>query len=594
MSVRILGRRTGDGERVTTSRAMLTSARLLLPAALLVSALLLWNFHDQHWYAIDEGSYAHIAERLLAGDVLHRDVQDIHPGYINFLNAAAFAVFGIDLVSLRYPLVIATLAQAFLVWLLLARRDLLIATVASVAAIALGVIQFLNPTAHWYCLFLTVLLVCWLSWVPPTHRARTIGAGVLLGMIALFRQLTGVWVAMAVLVILLREQSTGARGRNTMLGRALVLVALLVLLAYLVFAGGPEATGILLIASWPVAILCLMLRAVGTTNRASLRILSQLALGSAVAAVPIVLYHTAHGSFGAWIDDTVFAPLQLTALPFFGRGSFALLPAAGLLQVVHPSDLASFANGLYWMILPLLPAVNGILAIRWMRRGLEKVPILPLAAAFYSLVTLHLAGPIYLYYTVGLTLAAVLWFTASVPRRRNILGVAATAALVLIAVKFHAGQSSFRTPIEIARGYRTVTAETETCLPFARSSLRVEQNDCNSYHQLSRVIEAETPPGGYIFAVPSDAELYFLTARSNPFRFYNSALGVRTTQDLEAVLDVLTDHPPGIVTYRPDDKYNTAASQRIMEYVHARYERIDTIAGVEVYRHRNIRRQEAE
>jgi hypothetical protein len=48
------------------------------------------------------------------------------------------------------------------------------------------------------------------------------------------------------------------------------------------------------------------------------------------------------------------------------------------------------------------------------------------------------------------------------------------------------------------------------------------------------------------------------------------------------------------VTFRPDDKYNSDASRRIMEYVRSRYERFDTIDGVELYRLRERRHQESE
>ena len=98
----------------------------------------------------------------LAGETLHLDVQDVHPGYINFVNAAAFKVFGIDLRSLRYPLMAAAFTQAMLAWFFLAGRDALLATLASVASIALGVLQFLNPTAHWYALFVTAC--SWPGW----------------------------------------------------------------------------------------------------------------------------------------------------------------------------------------------------------------------------------------------------------------------------------------------------------------------------------------------------------------------------------------------------------------------------------------------
>ena len=53
------------------------------------SLLLLLHFHDRFWWPPDEGNFAHVAERILDGEVLHVDVQDVHAGHINFVNAAA-------------------------------------------------------------------------------------------------------------------------------------------------------------------------------------------------------------------------------------------------------------------------------------------------------------------------------------------------------------------------------------------------------------------------------------------------------------------------------------------------------------------------
>ena len=40
-------------------------------------------------------------------------------------------------------------------------------------------------------------------------------------------------------------------------------------------------------------------------------------------------------------------------------------------------------------------------------------------------------------------------------------------------------------------------------------------------------VQSASRPDETIFALPNDAELYFLAARRNPFRFYNAALGIR-------------------------------------------------------------------
>src|SRR5688572_8929120 len=79
-----------------------------------INGSILWFFHDHFWYAPDEGNYAHVAQRIIDGEVLNSQIQDVHAGYINFVNAAAFRAFGLDLLSLRYPLVFLAFTQAIL------------------------------------------------------------------------------------------------------------------------------------------------------------------------------------------------------------------------------------------------------------------------------------------------------------------------------------------------------------------------------------------------------------------------------------------------------------------------------------------------
>jgi hypothetical protein len=117
-----------------------------------------------------------------------------------------------------------------------------------------------------------------------------------------------------------------------------------------------------------------------------------------------------------------------------------------------------------------------------------------------------------------------------------------------------------------------------------RCSLQLDRGDRENYSRLVSLVQSLVPPEGSVFAVPSDAEIYFLANRRNPFRFFNSALGIRTADDLAATLDVLVHHPPMVVTYRPGDKYDTAALHKLMEHVRTAYDRLDTIGGIEVYR----------
>src|SRR4029453_15751760 len=123
-------------------------------------------------------------------------------------------VFGIDLVSLRYPLIAGAFLQSVFVFALLKRRSLLLAACGAVASIALGVIHFLNPTPHWYALFGTCCLVYWMNAAPRVDSIRLIGARFLVGAITLFHQLLGVLVGAGVLVVALQDQSGEAQGRQ--------------------------------------------------------------------------------------------------------------------------------------------------------------------------------------------------------------------------------------------------------------------------------------------------------------------------------------------------------------------------------------------
>jgi hypothetical protein len=555
---------------------------LALAVAALVNGVLVWHFHDRYWYPTDDGFYAHLAERLLSGEVLNRDIQDIHPGYIHFLHAAAFRLFGVDLVSLRYPLIAATLVQGALVFALLQSRGLITATLGSIAITSIGVIQFFDPTPNWYCLMLSVAMIGWMTWRPMSDRYRLPGAGVLLGLVTLFRQLTGVWVAMGLLVVVLLERSEQTGARGGIVARSVVAIMMAGLLGYLIVSPETEPGGVVLIALWPVAILGWLFLNVRVSDRTAAVAFGTLLAGAIAAVLPLLLYHLAHGSTVTWLSDTVVAGFRETQMPFFGHGWYGLLPIAGSYQMLTSFHPALIVNGWYWTMLPLASLTTGLAVVNRLHR-LQNTRglILPIFASFHALVSIYFEGPLYLYYGAGLSLAAVLWLAADGERRWRVLSQLCVAAAIVVAVVFHAGQPRSRTPMQILEGDRASTVSTNRGL--RRASLRLDPSDRVSYERIISRIERSTGPDDTIVALPNDAELYFLAKRRNPFRFYNAALGVLTPPDLDGVIAEFERHPPRLVAFRPDDKYNTQASSTIMDFVRAHYERIDTIDGLDLY-----------
>src|SRR5215207_5865923 len=159
-------------------RNKLALGSIVAPALVLfISATLMIILHNRFWAPADEGKYAHVAERILVGQVLNRDVQDVHAGYVNFVNAAAFSLFGVRMVSMRYPLALLTVIQAGLMFLILKRGGAATALIGGLVLTSLSFVQFLNPTPNWYTLFLTVATIAWLSSNPIGLRRRHIVTG---------------------------------------------------------------------------------------------------------------------------------------------------------------------------------------------------------------------------------------------------------------------------------------------------------------------------------------------------------------------------------------------------------------------------------
>jgi hypothetical protein len=534
--------------------------------AMVVSSSLLLAFYNRFWYPPDEGNYAHVAQRVLEGETLNRDVQDIHPGYITFLNAAALRAFGLDLISLRYPLVLAGIAQALVLFLLFPRDRPWAAATAATSLTALGAIQFLNPTAHWYCLALVIGLIACLE-PARTGKRWLFVVGVLIGTIALFRQLTGVFAGAGALTYLLWHASEdGVSGSASTLGRAATALMIAVLGLYLFSA--TDISGIVLFGVFPLLVLGRLLMRPQAPNLEVLRTVSTITLGMFVASLPLVGYHVWHGSLLNWWNDIGPAAVALTRLDFFERTNFGALVFQGLRQAATDGTISGLLNGLYWAMLPALAAANGILVLRLMRRSnaVATAP-LPIVAIFYALVSVHFQIPVYLYYSAGLTLSSLLYLTAEMPGVSRIAPVVA-ASLASIAVVYHAGQPSSRSIESILRGDQPASVAGK---PLPHNSLHLDRESTDRYQAILDVICREVPEGGSIFAVPGNAELYFLSQRHNAFRFYNTALGVRDDASLVAVERTLAEHPPKLVTFDPRDKYNTAASLKIMEMVRQRY-----------------------
>jgi hypothetical protein len=466
-------------------------------------------------------------------------------------------------------------------FLILRRHGVWTAVVGALVLTLLGFVQFLNPTANWYVLFFAVITIAWLSWSRIEWASRDFVTGFLLGTTFLFRQLSGVFLASGVLVFLLLEQpgKGGSEGRG--LARATLTLIAVVLSAYILRATDP--LGWVLFGVWPLAVLALAWSRTSRASREVVETTGKLALGGVVSALPLLAYHVAHGALGDWFRDSFGAALSLPNFEFMKRPGYLMM---GILawRNFQSGDLDRLLNaGLYTCLL-LMSVLMGTLLFRALVRGRSSgTHPLPIIAAFYALVSLHYQVPIYLFYTVGLSLAAVLLLTAesNSGTRRFIVGIAAMIAGVALYY-----QAAMPMSISLQGTFAGERRFPATPLPSPVAGIYVDAPEAQLYQSLIRLIDRETQPGDTIFAFPNNAELYFLGRRTNPFRFYNTAVGVRSAAELDSVLQVIRCHPPKLVFYDPKDKYNTPASVQIADTLRRLYEGLAPVPPFEVFRSR--------
>jgi len=557
-------------------------------AALLLAALgtaavtlgLLVVFHDRFWYPPDEGAYGHLARQVLRGAVLHRDWQDIHAGYVNFANAAALWLFGDDLASLRYPLAAMGFVQAMLAFRLFRERGPMTAAAAALGLTCLTLLNYLDPSAHWYALCLTMATICAAAYTRPDGRWRLELLGFLIVAVFLFRQLTGVFVAIGLVAYLLHTLPGGATARRPLLARLLVAVMALGLCGYLLTTG--QATNIVLFAAPTLMALAAVFLSTRLDDRGVLAMTLRLGLGGAAAALPLVAYLAYHGAFAAWYDDIVLAAAGQTRLGFIRNWyHLAMLVESGkaILALEGPRAIL---NALAWIALLAMPPLNGVLLYHAIRRGdaLARHP-LPFVAVFYSLVAVHHQNATYLAFTVGPVVLGFLWLTRAGDRGRRLAPTLLVLAMALVQLTWQSAQPAWRTIAQIARGEMLGAPLVRGPAP---GSLLIEATDAARYGDLLALIRRETGPGDRILALPNNPELYYLADRRSAVRFFNSGLGLRDMAEAEALMRQLAEDPPVLVLHDPKDKYNTAESDAVIAFLRQRYRRLAPVGGLDVYR----------
>ncbi|MGH7629743.1 MAG: glycosyltransferase family 39 protein, partial [Gemmatimonadales bacterium] len=143
-------------ERGSTPHASVTRTRWPWWAMLVCAALVVYvgTMLDGHWVADDEGLLGQSAERVLLGELPHRDFADTYTGGLSFLHAWVFRVLGVDLLHLRWVLLLFMAVWVPIVYACASRFLPAAGAVALTAmAVAWSVPNYPAAMPSWYNLF---------------------------------------------------------------------------------------------------------------------------------------------------------------------------------------------------------------------------------------------------------------------------------------------------------------------------------------------------------------------------------------------------------------------------------------------------------
>ena len=545
-------------------------ARLVLLAVLGIAATYVAWHLDRGWVPLDEGALSHPAQRVLQGELPHRDFDDVYTGGLAFLNAAAFQLIGTTLWSMRV-----VLFGVFLAWVpatyYIASRFArpLVAGGITLVAVVWSLPNYPAPMPSWYNLFLATFGIAALMRFLEDGRRRWLLAAGVAGGLSFLVKVVGLYYIAGVLLFLvfhahaLARQPTGAsagagRGYAVFVTTALLLFVAALVTVVLGRLAAPELIQFVLpgalIAGW---LITNEWRIPSSDSRVRLLALARLLVPFLLGALlPVALFlapYARAGALGSFAHGVFVLPWKRLSHASFALPAvtlLALVPAALLAFVVtRPGARARLAApgrrelvplalvlavalvasgsmaGVYRLVLfslRSLPPVIAVAAVALLALDREpgrdaalrraRLVLLLSVTAVCMLVQFPFTVAIYFCYVaplVALTVAAFLaYLNRPVSPALPALGLAFCAAFAVLWLN--------ASPLNDMDRQHEPYPEVRR-LGLGRSGLLVPLYQAGQYEAAVGVVR-EHARGEYIWASPDAGQFYFLTGRRNPTR----------------------------------------------------------------------------
>ena len=534
---------------------------VVLAAVWLAGGLYAATFADRGWVPHDEGMLGHNAQRVLAGEMPHRDFDESYTGGLTFLHALAFRAFGENLYSLRRVVFLFFLGFVPAVYAI-ARRFFGpgLAGAITLCAVAWSLPNYFASMPSWYVLFFSTFgAVALLRGVDTGRRGWLFLSGICGGLGLLVIVVGLYFVGAALLFLAFREQRIAEDRWPRCPGPSAIfffqLVACLAFVGMVVFLVRSHwepmefihfvvptlsVTGLLLWRSWQSG--------GGRFWPRMGDLLGECAPFLAGVLVPVaglLLFYVSRGALPDLWRGLFVLPLRQVdvarrSLPPLGTIRAAipytlLLLASpwiagrsrrtlGILLTVVLAALLLFSaqEPVYreiWLSARSLAVVATVLGCALLLRTGEtrqlsavreqEIFLLLSLTAVVSLVQFPFAAPIYFCYVAPLVLLALGAIVSTEPSRA--LHAPVLAFYLVFALLRMNPAYIFNLGVRYSRYGPLAVLDPQL------ASLRVPTGDREEYRRVVAAIRKRSA-GPFLFAAPDCPEVYFLSSRLNPTR----------------------------------------------------------------------------
>lgn len=618
-------------------------------ATIVVSLIYVYSSLDQGWVPHDEGQLGQAAERVLAGEISHRDFDDMYTGALSYLNGFSFWLWGINSLSMRLMLFVWFVP--FLVsiyWLFSELTEPVSAGLLTMLAATWSIPMYAGAMPSWYNLFFSAwALSALIQFVKHGQRFWLLLVGLFIGGSILFK-ISGVFLLAGTLLFVFYfrqtnrprnngRHSTDVVARTSSQARLFSVLASIALglssLLCLKFVHGDPLmqivhfvvpfvglTGFVIWREWNIAR--------GSFRERFVDLVGDMVPLSIGVAVPVGLFvgfyayqdalgdlanglfvlpgkRLASANFPFPAFATLIASIPVLVLLFASvwyRGSrvgairknLAILAGvATLAMLVISYNRIGFIFGLFTFrnLGPIL-VLGNLLALSFMRQQISErksqlLFLLTVVPFFSSLIQFPFAAPIYFFYSAPLLVATALMAVEVQPwAPRRALGLVVVGFVLWTCARLHSPVNGLSPHFE---HHLTSRLNTERC------QLVVDSRDAMSVNRLQVLVNENSIESETVFATPDIPEVAFLFNRRPlngvMYEFFREEM----YEDLEGLRSKLDQRNVRLVVINELPQFSEHVGDEFRKVVLSGFDLIEEVMyevqGVEIPRYTVYRRR---